>query len=301
MIVFLIFMLVIILSIILFFFIRNQKKIILKHNEMIEKLKEKHINDIQKDRKILEERHEKEIKKKKEEIETYKQNVLDNFNETVPYGERFVIRTILELLKEPNFNNYTFYHQVEYQDNNQFCQLDFLVVSPFEVMVLESKYWNGVTYLYNRLYKNIFQNTIFKDFGVGSSEKIKIFNARFLEDKEKEIVFSCYKNPVSQVRKYSHEIRKRLNLSIVKNAVIFHKSEINNVLFNDQKLNMEAVDAYTKIITNEALKEYFIEESNGKKEVSREEIIDSIENCLIYKTKFDKNNCQDKIFSYLLK
>lgn len=300
MIVFLIFMLVIILSII-FFFIRNQKKIILKHNEMIEKLKEKHINDIQKDRKILEERHEKEIKKKKEEIETYRQNVLDNFNETVPYGERFIIRTILELLKEPNFNNYTFYHQVEYQDNNQFCQLDFLVVSPFGVMVLESKYWNGVTYLYNRLHKDIFQNTIFKDFGVGSSEKIKIFNARFLEDKEKEIVFSCYKNPVSQVRKYSHEIRKRLNLSIVKNAVIFHKSEINNVLFNDQKLNMEAVDAYTKIITNEALKEYFIEESNGKKEVSREEIIDSIENCLIYKTKFDKNNCQDKIFSYLLK
>ena len=180
------------------------------------------------------------------------------------------------MLRDPNFNNYTFYHQVEYQDNNQFYQLDFLVVSPFEVMVLESKYWNGITYLYNKSYKDIFQNTLFKDFGVGSSERIKVFNARFLEDKEKEIVFSCYKNPVSQVRKYSHEIRKRLNLPYVKNAVVFHKSKINNVLFNDQEFNMEAVDTYTKIITNKALKEYLLEELNDKKEVSREEIIDSI-------------------------
>ena len=86
------------------------------------------------------------------------------------------------MLRDPKFNNYTFYHQVEYQDNNQFYQLDFLVVSPFGVMVLESKYWNGVTYLYNKSYKDIFQNTLFKDFGVGSSERIKVFNARFLED-----------------------------------------------------------------------------------------------------------------------
>ena len=292
-----IFMLVIliILSIILFFIMKNQKLIVNVHNERIEKLKENHINDIQK----LEELHEKEIKEKKKEVDTYKQSVLDNFK-VVPYGERFIIRTILEMLRGPNFNNYTFYHQVEYQDNNQFYQLDFLVVSPFGVMVLESKYWNGVTYLYNKSYKDIFQNTLFKDFGVGSSERIKVFNARFLEDKEKEIVFSCYKNPVSQVRKYSHEIRKRLNLPYVKNAVVFHKSEINNVLFNDQEFNIETVDTYTKIITNKALKEYLLEELNDKKEVSREEIIDSIEKSLIYKIKFDKNNCQDKIFSCLL-
>ena len=296
-----IFMLVIlvILSIILFFIMRNQKKIVHKHNEMIQKLKENHISDIQKNRKKLEEFYGKEINKKKEEIDTYRQSVLDNFK-AIPYGERFIIRAILELLKDPDFNNYTFYHQVEYQDNNQYCQLDFLVVSPFGVIVLESKYWNGVTYLYNKSYKDIFQNTLFKDFGVGSSERIKVFNARFLEDKEKEIVFSCYKNPVSQVRKYSHEIRKRLNVSFVKNAVVFHKSEINNVLFNDQEFNIETVDTYTKIITNKALKEYLLEELNDKKEVSREEIIDSIEKSLIYKIKFDKNNCQDKIFSCLL-
>ena len=45
---------------------------------------------------------------------------------------------------------------------------------------------------------------------------------------------------------------------------------------------------------------YLLEELNDKKEVSREEIIDSIEKSLIYKIKFDKNNCQDKIFSCLL-
>ena len=87
-------------------------------------------------------------------------------------------------------------------------------------------------------------------------------------------------------------------MSFVKNAVVFHKSEINNVLFNDQEFNIESVDAYTKIITNKALKEYLLEESNNKKEVLRGEIIDSIEKSLIYKTKFDRNNCQDKIFSY---
>ena len=86
----------------------------------------------------------------------------------------------------------------------------------------------------------------------------------------------------------------------MKNAVVFHKSKINNVLFNDQEFNMEAVDTYTKIITNKALKEYLLEESNDKKEVSREEIMNSIEKSLIYKIKFDKNNCQDKIFSCLL-
>ena len=89
-------------------------------------------------------------------------------------------------------------------------------------------------------------------------------------------------------------------MSFVKNAVVFHKSKINNVLFNDQEFNMEAVDTYTKIITNKALKEYLLEESNDKKEVSREEIMNSIEKSLIYKIKFDKNNCQDKIFSCLL-
>ena len=34
--------------------------------------------------------------KKKEEIDTYKQSVLENFK-AVPYGERFIIRTILEI------------------------------------------------------------------------------------------------------------------------------------------------------------------------------------------------------------
>ena len=86
----------------------------------------------------------------------------------------------------------------------------------------------------------------------------------------------------------------------MKNAVVFHKSEINNVLFNDQEFDIESVDTYTKIVTNKALKEYFLEKSNGKREALREEIIDSIENTLAYKTKFDRNNFQDKIFSYLL-
>ena len=89
-------------------------------------------------------------------------------------------------------------------------------------------------------------------------------------------------------------------MSFVKNAVVFHKSEINNVLFNDQEFTIETVDTYTKIITNKALKKYLLEESNDKKGDSREEIIDSIEKSLIYKIKFDKNNCQDKIFSCLL-
>ena len=36
--------------------------------------------------------------------------------------------------------------------------------------------------------------------------------------------------------------------------LLLHKSEINNVLFNDQEFNIESVDAYTKIVTNKALK-----------------------------------------------
>ena len=43
---------------------------------------------------------------------------------------------------------------------------------------------------------------------------------------------------------------------------VFHKSEINNVLFNDQEFDIESVDTYTKIVTNKALKEYFLEKSN---------------------------------------
>ena len=47
-----IFMLVIlvILSIILFFIMKNQRQIVNEHSERIEKLKENHINDIQKNR-----------------------------------------------------------------------------------------------------------------------------------------------------------------------------------------------------------------------------------------------------------
>jgi hypothetical protein len=72
---------------------KNQRQIVNEHSERIEKLKENHINDIQKNRKKLEELHEKEIKEKKKEIDTYKQSIL----KAVPYGERFIIRTILEI------------------------------------------------------------------------------------------------------------------------------------------------------------------------------------------------------------
>lgn len=241
-----------------------------------------------------------EIAKKQIENDEIIKNIRDNFNETIPYGERFIIRSILKLLRDADFNDYTFYHQVEYLDNEQFYQLDFLVVTPFGVVVLESKYWKGVTYLYNNAYSDIFQNTFFEDFGLGSSEKIKVFNAKFLEDNKKKIVFSSYQNPVSQVRGYSFNIKKQLELPVVKNVVVFHKSEFSNILFNDKKLNIKAIDSYTKIITSESIKEYFIEEANGKNRVPCKKIISSIEKRLTYKTKFDKNNYRDKIFSYLL-
>ena len=287
----------------LFFIVKSQRRLVEQHSEAIDILMEKEIKEARKAQMKIEKIEKdwgQEVDKKQEEIDAYKQSVLDNFNDGIPYGERFIMRTILKLLGEKNFNNYTFYHQVEYQDNERFYQLDFLVVSPFGVTALESKCWNGVTYIYNNSYSDIFRDTLFKNFGIGSSEKIKIFNAKFSEENEKKIIFSNYPNPVSQVRKYSLNIRKQLKLPAVRNAVVFHKSDISNILFNDQKLDIEAVDDYTKIITSEAIKEYFIEESKGKTEKSSEEIINSIESCLTYKTKLDKSNYQDKLFSYLL-
>ncbi len=50
---------IIILAIILFFTMRNQKKIVNEHDEMVQKLKENHIKYIQKNRKKLEEVHGK--------------------------------------------------------------------------------------------------------------------------------------------------------------------------------------------------------------------------------------------------
>ena len=301
----LIFMLVIIviLGSTLFFMNKNLKSLIAEHDKVINVFEEtqmKEAQEVQTNIEMIEKHHMQEIAEKQKDFDTYKQSVLTNFNESVPYGERFIIRTILELLGDEKFSDYTFYHQVEYQDDKQLYKLDFLVVSPYGVIVLESKYWKGVTYLYDDSYGDIFQDTLFKNFGIGSSKKIRVFNAKFSEDTEKEIVLSCYNNPVSQVREYSFDIRNHLGLYSVKNAVVFHKTENSDIVFNDQKLNSESVDGYTKIITSEVLKEYFIEESNGKNKILSEEIINSIENRLIYKTKFDKSNYQDKIFFYLL-
>ncbi len=296
------FVVIVILGVTLFFMSKNLKSLIAEHDKVINVFEEtqmKEAQEVQMNMEMIKKHHMQEIVEKQKDFDTYKQSVLTNFNESVPYGERFIIRTILELLGDEKFSDYTFYHQVEYQDDKQLYKLDFLVVSPHGAIVLESKYWKGVTYLYDDSYGDIFRDTLFKNFGMGS-KKTRVFNAKYSEDTEKEIVLSCYKNPVSQVREYSFDIRNQLKLSSVKNAVVFHKTENNDIVFNDQKLNSKSIDGFTKIITSEVLKEYFIEELNGKNKILSEEEINSIENRLTYKTKFDKSNYQDKVFSCLL-
>jgi len=206
----------------------------------------------------------------------------ENLKESIPIGEAILIRKFVELFKNDEKNmwheSFVYYQfEFEYEEMGELkrCKVDFLIVSPSGLFVVESKCWSGVTYIYNNHYScPLFDNVaVFKDFGKGQNEDkdqkqktLRIFNAKNSENDngEKIIIISAYTHPIAQARKYSMLLRKLLGVETVKNVIVFHVGREYGIQIDDKNIKSIGVDSrnteigrYSKIITDNNIGDLF--------------------------------------------
>lgn len=254
----------------------------------------------QKDYLALEAKFKKELEECKalseKEFEAYQNEVKKNFQEKIPYGEQQLLKTFKKLLSANAFHDFTIYVHLAYENDYGFREVDFFIVSPKGLFVIESKRWNGITYIYDESYPDIFKGTMFDKFAVGSNKGVRVFNAQWSEDKKDEIVLSGYNHPLSQARGYSFDLKQTFGTP-VSNIVVFGNSLKSAVLFNGEPLHQTKVDNYTDIIVEQKLEKFFNARQNC---LSREDIDaanQKIQALLKWQFKIDKNNCHEGPFN----
>jgi hypothetical protein len=234
------------------------------------------------------------INRLKKQADEYKRQVIANIKKTIPYGERLLIRSFLKLFKDSTFAGFTVYNHLELETTKGFKQVDFLIVSPQGLFVIESKRWKGVTYIYRDYNYDLFQNTEFSAFGVRSSERIRVFNAQQDDDSDGKIKLSAYNNPIAQAREYSKHLSGILNFKPVKNIVVFSIENGYSVLYNHEALGNITIDTFTSLITNVHLKEFFVSLPQ-ENIIDNQSIIEAVDK-LPYKFKLDSSNYQQAPF-----
>lgn len=239
--------------------------------------------------------YERQLSMQKAEAVEYQNQVISNLKETIPYGERLLIRTFKKLFENSVFLDSVIYNHLEFETDLGFRQVDFFIVSPKGLFVAESKRWKGVTHICSNSFPDMFQKTAYHAFGVGSSEKVRVFNAQQCEDSSGRIQLSAYRNPVVQAREYSRHLLKILNAKPIKNVVIFSVSDGYEVLYNNEPLNIVDIDSFTSLTTDISLRQFF---DNRKTEnmTDRKHITEFIEHNMNYRFKLDKNNYRQAPF-----
>lgn len=207
-------------------------------------------------------------------LDYYKKAVEKSSDNYLPYGELDLLEIFNnKIIINDRFKKWSIYYQLEYKNkNNSHNCVDFLVVSPKGIFVIESKYWNGLTLVYSNQYKSPFHNTVFSDFGTNSNNEITVINVKNTTNKG-ELKLSRYTNPVSQARKYSKDLNVIFNKEI-KNYIIFSSNENCSIKYNNITLEKtETIDKYTSILTQNNLTELFENiNSNEPDKINCEEI-----------------------------
>jgi len=239
--------------------------------------------------------HEQELSIQQAEATKYKDQVDANIRKNIPYGERLLIKAFRNLFVDCILADATIYNHLEWETNNGFKQVDYFIVSPKGLFVVESKRWKGITYIYSNSFPDMFQKTVYRSFGVGSSEKIRVFNAQQDVDNEGKIQLSAYQNPIGQAREYSKHLIDILNVRQVKNIVVFSLGEGYEVLYNNEPLSITAIDSYTSLITDVSLKDFFVS-LPSENIIDVQSIIEFVDKNLHYRFKLDNSNYQQAPF-----
>ena len=225
-------------------------------------------------------------------------------------GEKFLVKRFYELLAKPRYQNITVYHSLAYIDQyGRSKEIDFLIITKKGILIIESKHWKGTTYLdcdindQKRVHSeyDIFTNTQYKNFAETS---IKIFSDQcpmrvFVvreNDAKGTLVMRDYNNPVSQVRGYSAGIGLALGKQVV-NAVVFHKDESCEVVFNGKFIeDFHSMDQLTSIVVDSALDRYLDSLGGNLSDDEMSQLVSLVEEKLTYHYKMDKDNYRDPKF-----
>jgi len=293
------------------------------------KLTETHMSEI----KTLKEAHTSEINELDTEYLNREKQIKKNIIKPVHKGEKILISKFIGLFKDgknAEWNESSVYFQLTLDDKKNGdptdCILDFLIVSPNGLFVIESKLWDGITYIYrNDCSCPIFDEVAeFKDFGKGQNEDTdqkrktpRIFNAKTIYDKdngENNIILKRYTNPIAQARKYSKLLSVLLKVKPVKNVIVFHVDEKRDVRIDNKNIKDIGIDScdteidyYSKIITDNGLEELFESDWYTKRDSRYTETVDDvnkiIENLkdslkLQYRFKLDITNFMTAPFTF---
>lgn len=262
-------------------------------------------------KKSSEYRHKlQELKEKQETLQDYCADIEKDIQSNFATSERFLMKRFYQLLDQSEYQDIIVYHSLGYLDKkSQIKEIDFLVVTKRGILIIESKHWKGVTYIYcddhNKKIVNtaadMFANTQYADFAQTS---IRIYNDDYPmrvfvvreNDAKGTLVIRDYNNPVSQVRGYSGGVSGALRKPVV-NAVVFHKDEHCQVVYNDVLVeDYQQIDNLTKIVVDDSLDKYL--DSLGGNLTSAEmlQLSESIEQKFTYHYKMDRFNYTEQKF-----
>lgn len=307
---FILVVLLIIVIVVLFFIMRSkQQKLEAKlielsqHLKKTESLSNKEIEQVSK----ISSDYLDEIKlleNKYRELQDYCADIEKDIQSGFATSERFLMKRFYELLDNPEYQDITIYHSLGYIDGNDHLkEIDFLIITKKGILIIESKHWKGVTYIYcDNPHKKIvnttadmFANTQYTDFAKTSIRiyqddfPMRVFVVRE-NDAKGTLVIRDYNNPISQVRGYSWGVNKALGKPVA-NAVVFHKDEQCQVVYNDELVqDYHQIDGLTNIVVDDSIDKY-LDSLGGNLTVDEmAQLADSIEQKFTYHYKMDKDN-----------
>ncbi len=284
------------------------------HSNALDVHNQKHVQELNEQRALHSKaidvqrlKHSQALLSEDEKHKKYQEHVHSNFGRYVPYGERLLIKAFRRMFEVDEFKDFTIYSHLEFDSGKSFMQVDFLVVSPKGLFVVESKCWKGITYICTKEFDDLFKNAkneSYKKFGVGSSLDIRVFNAQACKTNEKtkeieQILLSSYQNPFTQARKYSAELNDVLiceGVNRIKNVVVFNTYNDYEVLLNDNKLIYAEVDNMSSVTTNNGLESYFKKQPHTQ--TNTKQVVEYVDQRFNYLFKMDSSNYQKAPFDF---
>jgi hypothetical protein len=221
------------------------------------------------------------------EYNELKEEFATNFKNTFTSGELKLIEKFQLMLQKDAYKDFIIYGQFQFLHSQNVMKPDFLVVCPSGMFIIESKIWNGTTYIYQHEDVELPNG---KEFDLlGLDNVITVFNAKYREtinkagQQDSNVKISTYTNPFSQVRGYSRSLQELLNdagIKQVKNLVVFETSINDSIaeIFYDKKAlqGLQHMDGFTSLTTSEHIEEYFSLQKN--KYIDIQGIVDCLEN-----------------------
>lgn len=186
--------------------------------------------------------------------------------ERIHYGEQQILSCLCHNFTQLFSQDTVIYHQLEFKTPYGLKRVDFFVVSPQGLFVIESKYWKGVTFVFDGEEVNLFQQTMYGEFGkaketvikAGSKDgRFRVFNAQFHEE-EGKMVLQTHQNPIVQARNYARALAPIVQSNSIKNLAVFGSGKGLELRYNRQPLNgIKRIDSYTSLMQHNHLENYF--------------------------------------------